>query len=233
MKSDVDVLLLSVRVAFMATILILPIGTFLGWLFSRKDFRGKTLIDGAVNVPLVLPPVVTGYFLLLMLGPNTMIGKLLGALGFEIAFTSSAAVLSAATVSLPLLVRAVRVAVDSIDPRLEDASRLLRASEMRTFFKVTLPLARSGIVSGSLLAFARALGEFGATIVFAGNIEGETRTMPLAIFSYLNQVDGEKKAQRLVLAAIVLAYLSIILNEWLVRKQKHAANPDYETAIEL
>jgi len=223
-NAELEIILLSLQVATLATLLILPVGTFFGWLFSRKNFAGKTLLDGLISVPLVLPPVVTGYFLLLALGPNSVVGSLLTDLGIELAFTWWAAVLAAGVVSLPLLVRAVRVAVDSVDPKLEDAARMLRTGEIKIFFSTTLPLAKHGVISGGLLAFARALGEFGATIIFAGNIQGETQTIPLAVFTYLNQVDGEEKAQALVIAAIVFAYLSILLNEWLLRRKTKVVN---------
>jgi len=220
-SSNWQVILLSLKVAIVATVILLPVGVFFGWLFSRKSFPGRTLLEGAVNVPLVLPPIVTGYFLLATLGPNTAPGSLLAAIGIELAFTWKAAVVASAVVSLPLLVRAVRVAVDGVDPGLEDAARMLRANEWQIFLRVTLPLAGNGIVAGTVLAFARALGEFGATIVFASNMEG-VRTIPLAIFTYLNQIDGDEKAQALVWASIVLAYLSIVVNEWLLRRMKHA-----------
>ncbi len=219
MNSQFDIILLSVKVAAISTLLILPVGVYLGWLFSRKNFWGKSLLDGAVNVPLVLPPVVTGYFLLILLGPSGWIGSYLNRwFGITLAFTWWAAVIAAAVVSLPLLVRAVRVAVDAVDIKLEEAASMLRAGELNIFFKITLPLAINGIIAGAVLAFARALGEFGATIIFASNKPGETQTIPLAIFTYLNQPDGEAKAQILVIVSIVFAYISIILNELLLRR---------------
>lgn len=223
MSEQIDIVFLSLKVAILSTLLLLPVGVFLGWLFARRNFPGKTLLEGLVNVPLVLPPIVTGYFLLIALGPASLVGRLLAQAGLRIAFTWYAAVVAGAVVSMPLLVRAVRVAIEAVDITLEDAARMLRADEWRIFFRVTLPLARNGVVAGAVLAFARALGEFGATIIFASNIDG-ARTIPLAVFSYLNQVDGEAKAQSLVLASIVLAYLSILLNEFLLRRYNHAAN---------
>lgn len=223
MDSTVGIILLSLKVATLATLLVLPAGIFLGWLFSRKRFRGKTLLDGLVNVPLVLPPVVTGYFLLLLLGPRGFLGSLLqDAFGLQLAFSQFAAVIAAALVSLPLLVRAVRVAVDGVDSKLEAAARMLRAGELQIFFSVTLPLAINGIIAGTILAFARALGEFGATIIFAGNKPGITQTIPLAIFTYINQPGGEEKARLLVIISILLAYLSIVVNEILLRRFNHA-----------
>lgn len=223
MNQQVEIILLSLKVAFLSTAILVPIGTFLGWLFSRKTFFGKSLLEGVVNVPLVLPPIVTGYFLLFALGPNSAIGKFLDKLGLQLAFTWHAAVIAAAMVSMPLLVRAVKVAVDSVDEKLEDAGRVLHAGELHIFFKITLPLAMHGIVAGAVLAFARALGEFGATIIFASNVP-EARTIPLAIYTYLNQVDGESQANILVIVSMILAYVSILLNELLMRRFKHAKN---------
>jgi molybdate transport system permease protein len=169
--------------------------------------------------------VVTGYFLLILLAPSGYLGRFLNQLfGITVAFTWKAAVAASAVVSFPLLVRAVRVAVDSVDYKLEEAARLLRASEWEIFFKITLPLAANGIVAGAVLAFARGLGEFGATIIFASNIPGKTQTIPLAIFTYLNQPEGEAKAQMLVLISIVFSYLSILINELLLRRFRNAAS---------
>jgi len=220
--TQLAIILLSLRVALLATLLLIPLGTFLGWLLARKQFFGKMLLDGLINIPLVLPPVVTGYFLLVVLGPNGAIGHVLHKLGIQLAFTWYGAVVAAAVVSLPLLVRSVRVTIDSVDSKLEEAARTLRASEAKIFLRITLPLAANGVLAGAILAFARALGEFGATIVFASNIQGETQTIPLAIFSYLNQVDGEAKAKVLVLVAILIAYASIIINELLLRRLRRA-----------
>jgi len=223
--TNFQILGLSLQVALLATLFILPVGTFLGWLFSRRSFPGKIFLDGLVHIPLVLPPVVTGYFLLVLFAPAGLLGGVLEQwFGVRIAFTKTAAVLAAGVVSLPLLVRAVRVAIDSVDIKLEEAARLLRAGELRIFFRITLPLAANGIIAGAVLAFARALGEFGATIIFASNIAGKTRTIPLAIFTYLNQPGGEEKATVLVVLSIVLSYASIVLNEVLLKRFRHAEN---------
>ena len=223
MNNQLQVIFLSFKVAIIATLIIVPVGTYLGWLFSRKHFWGKSLIDGFVNIPLVLPPVVTGYFLLIILGPSGFIGRLLNLwFGINIAFTWKAAVLASAVVSFPLLVRAVRVAIDSVDIKLEEAARMLHAREWKIFFRITLPLAANGIIAGAVLAFARALGEFGATIIFASNIPGKTQTIPLAIFTFLNQPGGEDKARILVIVSIGLSYLSILINEMFLRRFKNA-----------
>ena len=177
------------------------------------------MLAGIVNISLVLAPVVTSSFLLIILGPTGFVGRLLNQqFGVSIAFTWKAAVAASAVVSLPLLVRAVRVAVDSVDLKLEEAARMLRANEWEIFFKITLPLAANGIIAGAVLAFARGMGEFGATIIVASNIPGKTQTIPLAIFTYLNQPDGEAKAHALIIVAIVFAYLSILINELLLRR---------------
>ncbi len=222
MSYHLQIIYLSLKVAFLSTLIILPIGAYLGWLFSRKNFWGKTLLDGLVHVPLVLPPVVTGYFLLIILGPSGYIGKYLDHMfGIRFAFTWKAAIIAAGVVSLPLLVRSVRVAIDAVDPHLEDAARMLRASELNIFFTITLPLAINGIIAGAVLAFARALGEFGATIIFASNIPGKTQTIPLAIFTMINQPDGEAKAHVLIYVSIGLAYLSMLINEFLLYRFKY------------
>ncbi len=223
MNNQLQIILLSLKVATLSTIIIIPIGTYLGWLFSRKRFIGKSLLDGLVNIPLVLPPVVTGYLLLILLGPSGFMGRFLKEwFGINLAFTWWAAVIASAVVSFPLLVRAVRVAVDSVDEKLEEAGRMLRASEASVFFRITLPLAANGIIAGSVLAFARALGEFGATIIFAGNILGKTQTIPLAVFTYFNQPDGASKATILLIVSVVISYLSILLNELMLRRMKNA-----------
>ena len=225
MSGQVEIILLSIKVAVIATIIILPIGTYLAWLFARKNFPGRTLLDGIVHVPLVLPPVVTGYFLLILLGTNGVLGKHLNQwFGIRLAFTWKAAVIAAAVVSLPLFVRAVRVAIDSVDTKLEDAARMLHANEWRIFATITLPLAMHGILAGAVLAFARALGEFGATMIFASNIQGKTQTIPLAIFTYLNQPGGESKAKFLFIISILFSYLSILINEMLLRRFRNAKN---------
>ncbi len=233
MSETPGIVLLTLRVALVATLLNLPLGIFFGWLFARRSFRGKTLLDGLVNVPLVLPPVVTGYFLLVVLGPSGVVGRLLqNWFGLQIAFTWKAAVVAAAAVSLPLLVRSVRVAVEGVDPRLEEAARMLRANEWGVFFRVTLPLALNGVVSGAVLAFARGLGEFGATILFASNIPGRTQTISLAIFTYFNQPGAQGKVNLLVAISIALSYVSILLNEALLRRYRRRARQGKEIRVQ-
>ena len=215
----VQTVLLSLKVSVLATVFNLLPGILLGWLLARKQFRGKTIVDTTVNIPLVLPPIVTGYLLLISLGPGTITGRFLEQLGLPLAFTWRAAVLASAVVSLPLLIRAARGAFEQVDPALEDAARMLRAPEWAVFVQISLSMAFPGIAAGILLTFARAFGEFGATIVFASNIPGKTQTIPLAIFTLINQPGGERYAMVLVGIAVVISYISIFVNEWLVRRQ--------------
>ena len=224
MTEEWPILWLSIQTALSATILVLPFGVGLGWVLARKNFWGKAFLEAFIQLPLVLPPVVTGYFLLLLLGPTGYIGGLLYDAGIRIAFSWFAAVLAAAIVSIPLIVRTIRVSVSAIDLRLEETARTLGASEKSIFLRITLPLAMPGIIAGSILSFARSLGEFGATIVFAGNIPGQTQTIPLAIFRYINQPNGMNKAQNLVLAAILFSYASMLFSEWMLKKTNHAHN---------
>ena len=223
MTDLLPIVVLSLKTALAATLLILPPGVWLGWLLARRNFPGKTLLEGLVNIPLVLPPVVTGYALLFALSPASPAGRFLeNHLGLQIAFAWPGAVLAAAVVSFPLLVRAVRVAVSSVSPGLEEAASVLNAPAWAVWLQITLPLSAHGILGGMLLAFARALGEFGATIVLASNIPARTQTIPLAIFTFLNQPGGEAHIWPLVLFSLILAYASLLLNEVLIRRIHHA-----------
>ncbi len=213
--------LLSLQVAATAATLALPPGIAIAWLLARRRFPGRLLLEAVVHAPLVLPPVVTGYLLLLLLGREGPVGRLLeSAFGVRLVFTWWAAVIAAAVVSFPLLVRAVRLSIEAVDPRLEQAARTLGAGPWRTFALVTLPLARPGVIAGWLLAFARGLGEFGATIMVAGNVPGETRTMPLAIWSMTQRPGGEREATSLVVASVVIALAAVAAGEWLARRER-------------
>ncbi len=195
-----------------------PLGIGAGWVLSKSRMPGKIWLENLINIPLVLPPVVTGYFLLVVFGRNGFIGQYLyDWFGFSIAFTWKGAVVASGVVAFPLMAQTIRVAMEGADSRLERAAQLLRASPLRVFLTITLPLSYRGIIAGSVLAFARAFGEFGATIMLAGNIPGKTQTMPLAIFSFYNQVDGEGPAMRLVVISIVICYLSLIGTCWIGR----------------
>ena len=205
----------------MGTLIGLPVALLVGWLLAKSSIPGKTLLDTVVTFPLVLPPVVTGYFLLILLGRNGPIGQLLHNLfGVDVVFTWVAAALAAGLVSLPLMVRAIEVAMANVDPRLEFASRTLGAGPFRTFLSVTVPLARRGILAAVLLAFARGLGEFGATIVVAGNIPGRTQTVPLALFNRIETGD-DAAAIRLIAVSLVLAFGSLLLHHRLVHRRAY------------
>ena len=200
---------LSVRVAVLATAVNAVVGIPLAWLLARRRFRGKGLVDLAVTLPLVLPPTVTGYYLIVLLGRRGWLGAPLHALtGWTITFTWYAAVVAAAVMALPLLVRTARAAIESVDRELERAAYTLGRSEWRTALEVTLPLARKGILAGLVLAFARALGEFGATLMLAGNIPGVTTTVPLAIYT---AVQVGEDAQALVLVALLTVLSCVVL----------------------
>lgn len=216
-----EVVWLSVQVGVLCVAISLPPAVFLGWVLARGSFRGKVVLDGVCHLPLVLPPVVTGYGLLLLFGRKGPLGILLDEMfGVQVAFTWKGAVLAASVVGFPLMLRAVRLAIEGVDTRLEWAARTLGAGRLRTFFTVTLPLAFPGLLVGALLSFARSLGEFGATITFVSNIAGETRTLPLAIFTLLNRPDGDAGATRLALLSVGISLLALIGSEWVTRKFK-------------
>lgn len=211
-------LALSARVGLVATAVSLPFGILLGWWLARRNFRGRTLVEVLLSLPLVLPPVVTGWFLLVVLGRQGFVGRVLEEFGIRLAFTWKAAAIASGVLGFPLMVRTIQVAVAAVDPGLEAAARVLGAGPRRVFFRVTLPLARSGILAGAVLAFARSVGEFGATIVFAGNIPGETRTLPLAIYTLLQTPGGEGAAARLGLLSALLAAAALVVGEWVRRR---------------
>ena len=207
---EIAALWLSAKVAFFCTWLILIPGVLLGWLLARKRFFGKALLDSLVHLPLVLPPVVPGFLLLLLFGSQGVLGKWLHeVLGISIAFTWMGAVVASAIMALPLMVRSARLAVSQVDHGLELAAQSLGAHPLRVFFTITLPLALPGILTGMVLAFSRSLGEFGATITFVGNIEGETRTLPLAIYTYTQIPGGDVPALRLVVLSLLLAFAAL------------------------
>ncbi|MBN2477487.1 MAG: molybdate ABC transporter permease subunit [Pirellulales bacterium] len=211
---------LSLTVATCAATVALPVGVAVGYALARASFPGKWLAEALVNLPLVLPPVVTGYLLLVLFSSRGPIGSALAEwFGVRIVFSWAGAVLASMVVSFPLLIRAVRLAFQSVDPRLEMAARSLGAGRAATFFSVSLPLARRGLVAGWTLAFARSLGEFGATIMVAGNIEGQTRTIPLALFTMTSRPGGIQQCWRLVAISIVLACAAMAVSEWLERRQ--------------
>ena len=225
MTSDAEwtVILLSIRVAVWAVALSLVPGIAAGWLLARWRHPLRALVQGFVMLPLVLPPVVTGYLLLFVLGRSRPLGQAWHALtGGHIAYTTAACVIAAAVVGFPLLVEAIRLSMLAVDPRLEQISRSLGRGPLDTFFRVTLPLSLPGVTSGAVLAFARALGEFGATIVLAGNVAGETRTIPVAVYTLLNVRDGEAAAMRLVAVSVALALGALLVSFWLSSRKGRA-----------
>jgi len=210
---------LSVLVALTAVGASLPFGIALGWLMARRDFPGKSLLETAIHLPLVLPPVVTGYLLLVIFGRKGWLGGFLERwLDLRIVFTWKAAALASAVMAFPLMVRAIRLAFSAVDRRLELAARTLGAGPVDTFFSVSLPLARHGVLAGALLAFGRSMGEFGATIMVAGNIPGETRTIPLEIYGTLESPGGMERAASLVVVAILVSVGALAAGELLERR---------------
>jgi molybdate transport system permease protein len=206
---------LSLQVATAATLLALPIAMGLALALARGHWRGKSLLEALVNLPLVLPPVVIGYALLISFGRQGPLGRwLYDWFGITFVFSFRGAVLAAAVMALPLMVRAIRQALEAVDRGLEDAARTLGASRLDAFASVTLPLAAPGLLSGAVLGFAASLGEFGATITFVSNVPGQTQTLPLAIYSALQSADGETAALRLVACSVVLALAALALAQW-------------------
>ena len=205
---------LSLTVAFWATVLSLPPGVAVAMALARGNFPGKQVVNGLVHLPLILPPVVTGYLLLIAFGRQGAIGKLLDEwFGIVLAFRWTGAVLAAAVMAFPLMVRAIRLAIEAVDPKLEQAASTLGANRFWTFIFVTLPLILPGIIAGAVLAFAKAMGEFGATITFVSNIPGETQTLPSAIYAFLQVPGGEASAMRLVVVSIAVAIAALAVSE--------------------
>ena len=207
-------LALSLRVALMATVISLPFGIAVALALARGEFPGKQILNGIVHLPLILPPVVTGYLLLIVFGRRGPIGRLLDEwFGIVFAFRWTGAVLAAAIMAFPLMVRAIRLAIEAVDPKLEQAAATLGANRFWAFAVVTLPLILPGIVAGSILAFAKAMGEFGATITFVSNIPGQTQTLPSAIYAFLQVPGGDGPAMRLVLVSVTVAIAALLVSE--------------------
>lgn len=228
-----DALGLSARVAAWATVASLPFGVWVGWLLARRDFRGKFVLEALVQLPMVVPPVVPGYLLLWLLGPGAPLGSWLESrLGISVAFSWKGAVIASAVMAFPLLVQPVRVAFRLIDARLEHAAATLGASPWNAFRTVALPLALPGVLAGAVLCFSRSLGEFGATMAFVGNIPGETRTLPLAIYSFMHVPGGEAAAARLVTLSLVLAVAALAGSHWLTRRaERRLGYLDQDTRV--
>jgi molybdate transport system permease protein len=215
---EIEAVRLSVRVAFWAMLWSLPFGLATAMVLARGRFLGKSLLDGFVHLPLVMPPVVTGYLLLLLFGHNGPLGRFFAAFGIVFAFRWTGAALAAAVTAFPLMVRAMRLSLEAVDRRLEEAAGTLGAGRIFVFLLVTLPLTMPGIVAGMVLSFARSLGEFGATITFVSNIPGETQTIPLAIYSLTQTPGGDSAALRLTAVSVILSLLALIASEFLARQ---------------
>ena len=210
---------LSLRVATVATLVATPLGIAVAWLLARRDFWGKSALDALIHLPLVLPPVVTGYLLLLTFGRRGLVGAWLADhLGIVFAFRWTGAALACGIMAFPLLVRPIRLSIEAVDQRLEQAASTLGAEPFRLFLTVTLPLALPGIIAGMMLAFARALGEFGATITFVSNIPGETQTISAAIYTLTQVPGGDAAALSLVIVAVIISLAALIASEWFARR---------------
>ena len=216
---EAEAVSLSLRVAFWSVLCSLPPGVAVAWLLARRAFYGKAVVDAVIHLPLVVPPVVVGYVLLVLFSRTGPIGRLLDeGLGLTVAFTWQGAALAAAIMGFPLMVRAIRLSFEALDPRLEQAARTLGASALDVFATVTLPLLANGIIAGVVLAFARSLGEFGATIVFVSSIPGETRTLPIALYGLAQTPGGEAGAMRLAVLAALIALAAMLASSWLARR---------------
>lgn len=220
-SDEIDTITLTLRVAAVAAVCALPLGIMIAWLLSRKTFPLKYLLDAVIHLPLVLPPVVIGYVLLVLLGSNGWIGKWLNDLfGIQLAFAWTGAALASAIMGFPLLVRTIRLSFDNLDVRLEAAAATLGASRGRIFFTIVLPQAWPGILAGLILCFARALGEFGATITFVSSIPGETQTIATSIYQSMQTVDGESRIWKLAIVSIVISMAALMISEALSRRSK-------------
>jgi molybdate transport system permease protein len=217
---ELTAIALSLKVASVAALASLPFGIALGWVLARKRFPGKSLLDALVHLPLVLPPVVVGYVLLVNFGNQGAIGKFLASFGIDFAFRWTGAALASAIMGFPLMVRAIRLSIEAVDRRLEQAAATLGANPWRVFFGVTLPLAWPGLLAGAVLCFAKALGEFGATITFVSNIAGETQTLSSAIWGLMQTPGAESGVLRLALVAVALSFAAVFASEWLVQRQR-------------
>ncbi|MCR9239399.1 MAG: molybdate ABC transporter permease subunit [Alphaproteobacteria bacterium] len=227
--AELSALTLSLKVASLALVVMMPLAIFVAYVLSRKRFRGHSLLNALVFLPLVLPPVVTGYFLLLTFGRTGPVGMVLDSLfGTRLAFTWVGAAIAAGVMAFPLMVRPLRQAFDAVDPGLEIAAKSLGVKRFRRWLTITLPLATPGLIAGAVLGFAKALGEFGATITFAANIPGETRTLALAIYTELQRPGGETPAFRLTLISLAIAVVAVILSELVVARMARRARAAQE-----
>ncbi len=217
---EIEIIKLSYQVATASLLINLVPAIAIGYLLARKQFWGKSLFETLVFLPLVLPPVIPGYLLLTLFGSQGIFGKALAMLGLQFAFDWKGAVLASAVMGFPLMVQSVRLAIELVDRRLEITAMTLGASRLQVFFGITLPLAKTGILIGAMLSFCRSLGEFGATITFVGNIQGQTRTLPLAIYTLMQQPDSDAQIIRLISLSIMVAFLALWLSQWYTHQQK-------------
>lgn len=216
---EAEALALSIKVAIAAIVVSLPFAVGVAWLLARRDFPGKTLVDGLVHLPLIVPPVVVGYLLLVLLGRKGPLGAwLFDAFGITVAFTWKGAAVASAVMAFPLMVRAIRLSIETVDRGLEAAARTLGAGPVAVFATITLPLIAPGVLTGMILGFARSLGEFGATITFVSSIPGETRTLPLALYSVVQTPDSDVAAMRLVTISVILALAALVASEVVARR---------------
>ena len=217
---------LSLKVAFCSIWISFPVALFFAWLLARREFPGKSLVDAIVHLPLVVPPVVIGYLLLVTMGKGGLLGGwLYEVFGITLSFKWQGAAIASAVMGFPLMVRSIRLSLENVDQRLEIAARTLRAGPMRVFATITLPLITPGIATGVILAFARSLGEFGATITFVSNIPGETRTLPLALYTFTQVPGGDQMAMRITIISITLAFLALFVSEILARRATRHTRP--------
>lgn len=217
--AESEALWLSVKVSFVATVFSLPFGLGIAWIIVRSRLPGRALLNAIVHIPLIIPPVVVGYLLLLAFGRRGWLGGWLEqTFGLEVAFTWVGAAVASGIVAFPLMVRAIRLSLETVDRRLEQAARTLGASRTDVFLSVTLPMIMPGVVTGVILSFARCLGEFGATITFVGNIPGETQTLPLLLYQFASQPGKESEAARIVVISLVVAFAALLASEFLARR---------------
>lgn len=222
---EISALYLSAKVGLFATLVNLPFAIFMAWILARYEFRLKVILESLLQLPMILPPVVLGYLLLILFGNRGIVGQFLSEWGIQLAFNWKGAVIASMVVAFPLMVQPIRLSFQLINQQLEQIAQTLGASPIQAFFSISLPLALPGVLIGSILCFSRSLGEFGATITFVGNIPDETRTVPIAIYSLLQQPDGESMAMRLVLLSVGLAFAALVANHLILKRYQQRLTP--------
>ncbi|WP_394660862.1 molybdate ABC transporter permease subunit [uncultured Acinetobacter sp.] len=222
---EISALYLSAKVGLFATLVNLPFAIFVAWILARYEFRLKVILESLLQLPMILPPVVMGYLLLILFGNRGIVGQFLSEWGIQLAFNWKGAVIASMVVAFPLMVQPIRLSFQLINQQLEQIAQTLGASPIQAFFSISLPLALPGVLIGSILCFSRSLGEFGATITFVGNIPDETRTVPIAIYSLLQQPDGESMAMRLVLLSVGLAFAALVANHLILKRYQQRLTP--------